>query len=85
MINNYRYANNTKYSKQDFRNIVSSHDTKANISGLPSLPQFEDILSDIKNVLSSNDTLFCKTFAIADLVKPEIINNTNIPEIKLVC
>lgn len=62
---------------------VSSHDTKPNVSGLPLSRQFEDIILEIENILSSGQTPFCKTFAIADLVSPEIIYNIDVPEVEM--
>ena len=40
---------------------------------------FDDLIDEINGVLSSDKTPFGKCFAISDIVKPEIINNIDIP------
>lgn len=71
-------SNNVTTEKQ---NAELSADGSAN--GVSVNQTFEDVLSEIEKVLKSDMTGFCKTFAISELVKPEIIYNIDIPEIEM--
>jgi hypothetical protein len=44
---------------------------------------FEDLIEKIKKVIESDHSSFGKVFTIAELVKPEIINNIDIPGLRL--
>lgn len=44
---------------------------------------FESLIEKIKKVLELDHTDFGKVFTIAELVKPEIINNIEIPGLSL--
>lgn len=74
-------------NKENINTADLSNDRPAtgisNVIGLPLSRQFEDVLSDIENILLSDQTPFCKTFAIADLVRPEIIYNIDVPEVEM--